>query len=298
MNSGTTTTSIGDCHLCGQSAVTNRCSQCRSVFYCSKEHQKADWKRHKKHCVVTVGNQSDQITSTRTTSALKCTNQPKRATLETPSETTALVAIKDMLPNTTLQSVTGTGTSAMLSLPSSVESLTQSSLQLEGGLNLHDGQPFDCFRTLPSYKHSFPNYQPNVDLSSMKRDSAEWVRRVCQFVANDMEKYGICVVDNFLGGERGKVILDVVQNMYMSGVFREGETVTSRPTTGSIRGDKTMWVDGTEANCESIAHLISTVDSIIMHTQRVNANSELAQHRICDRTKVFVRKLSNRSNEK
>lgn len=26
------------------------CSRCRSVWYCSKEHQKADWKRHKVEC--------------------------------------------------------------------------------------------------------------------------------------------------------------------------------------------------------------------------------------------------------
>jgi hypothetical protein len=29
----------------------NHCSKCKKVFYCCKEHQKDDWKRHKKTCV-------------------------------------------------------------------------------------------------------------------------------------------------------------------------------------------------------------------------------------------------------
>eukprot|EP01083_Nonionella_stella_P039410 107177_1 len=38
------------CLVCGTSACS-RCSRCKRAFYCSKEHQKADWKRHKKECI-------------------------------------------------------------------------------------------------------------------------------------------------------------------------------------------------------------------------------------------------------
>jgi hypothetical protein len=37
------------CHICEANA-TSRCSACKEVFYCSVEHQRADWKSHKSDC--------------------------------------------------------------------------------------------------------------------------------------------------------------------------------------------------------------------------------------------------------
>ena len=37
------------CNVCGV-ATTNACGTCGSVFYCQREHQKQDWKEHKKNC--------------------------------------------------------------------------------------------------------------------------------------------------------------------------------------------------------------------------------------------------------
>jgi hypothetical protein len=38
-------------HLSQDGTKLNHCSKCKKVFYCCKEHQKDDWKRHKKSCV-------------------------------------------------------------------------------------------------------------------------------------------------------------------------------------------------------------------------------------------------------
>ena len=35
------------CAMCGEPA-DKRCSRCQLTWYCSVEHQKSDWKRHKK----------------------------------------------------------------------------------------------------------------------------------------------------------------------------------------------------------------------------------------------------------
>jgi hypothetical protein len=38
------------CAACGDTEKTMRCARCKVVAYCGKEHQKADWKVHKKIC--------------------------------------------------------------------------------------------------------------------------------------------------------------------------------------------------------------------------------------------------------
>ncbi|KAJ8944949.1 hypothetical protein NQ318_013097 [Aromia moschata] len=38
------------CSLCGISENLLRCSRCKVTFYCSKDHQKQDWKKHKVVC--------------------------------------------------------------------------------------------------------------------------------------------------------------------------------------------------------------------------------------------------------
>jgi hypothetical protein len=40
----------GTCCICGSAVDLLKCSVCRSVHYCGKEHQKQDWKRHKHEC--------------------------------------------------------------------------------------------------------------------------------------------------------------------------------------------------------------------------------------------------------
>lgn len=41
------------CHVCAKPA-TNKCSRCKSTWYCSTECQKADWQKHKVSCVTPV----------------------------------------------------------------------------------------------------------------------------------------------------------------------------------------------------------------------------------------------------
>jgi len=130
----------------------------------------------------------------------------------------------------------------------------------------------------------------NIDLSckeQLQSISMEWMSQICQYVVRDLEKYGICVVDNFMGKDRAEAIYRSVVSMYHSGVFVEGETVSSSlDTTKKVRSDKITWVDGSENNCANIAHLISTVDTIIMNSVRMKGNGQLGQRTIGGRTKV------------
>lgn len=44
------TVEILPCKVCGETEKTKRCARCKVVAYCGKEHQKADWKVHKRVC--------------------------------------------------------------------------------------------------------------------------------------------------------------------------------------------------------------------------------------------------------
>ena len=42
------------CKVCGETEKAKRCARCKVVAYCGKEHQKADWKVHKRVCASLV----------------------------------------------------------------------------------------------------------------------------------------------------------------------------------------------------------------------------------------------------
>nr|CAI5824243.1 unnamed protein product [Callosobruchus analis] len=51
-------TIVSHCAVC-QKEATQKCGSCHGVYYCCREHQKADWKNHKKVCrpfKVTIKN--------------------------------------------------------------------------------------------------------------------------------------------------------------------------------------------------------------------------------------------------
>ncbi|KAH7110451.1 hypothetical protein EDB81DRAFT_927018 [Dactylonectria macrodidyma] len=51
---------IMSCKICGKTEATNRCGRCKVVAYCGKEHQKADWKVHRKICVSKDGKATEE----------------------------------------------------------------------------------------------------------------------------------------------------------------------------------------------------------------------------------------------
>mmetsp|Transcript_15324 Transcript_15324/g.44341 ORF Transcript_15324/g.44341 Transcript_15324/m.44341 type:complete len:144 (-) Transcript_15324:398-829(-) len=44
------------CAVCSEPAP-KRCNDCKAVYYCSREHQIEDWKRHKKACKAAKADQ-------------------------------------------------------------------------------------------------------------------------------------------------------------------------------------------------------------------------------------------------
>ncbi|CAN8032130.1 unnamed protein product [Ixodes persulcatus] len=112
---------------------------------------------------------------------------------------------------------------------------------------------------------------------------------MCRNVVHDLNQYGICVIDNFLGSERGSAVLDEVKLLYGSGLFRDGQLVSQREGSQRIiRGDRIVWVDGTEPRCPYIGFLVRTLDSIITRCCRMQGAGLLARYQINQRTKAMI----------
>lgn len=46
------------------------------------------------------------------------------------------------------------------------------------------------------------------------------LEEMCYSVIRDLNAYGVCVLDSFLGEQRGHNVLDEVKRVYSSGMFR------------------------------------------------------------------------------
>jgi len=59
------------CAYCGKVGRFKKCSACHSAYYCSKEHQVADWEKHKTKCVELKASRLQSKSSTENNSANK-----------------------------------------------------------------------------------------------------------------------------------------------------------------------------------------------------------------------------------
>lgn len=106
---------------------------------------------------------------------------------------------------------------------------------------------------------------------------------LAKYVVDCLTKYGICVIDKFLGDVTGHEILKEVLQVSSAGVMKQGQLVHGPSSSSNkyIRGDMITWVDGTEPRSENIHFLISCMDAVMLQCA-----SKLDMYTINERTKV------------
>lgn len=235
--------SVFECAVCRIGGQILRCARCQKEYYCSKEHQKLDWKRHKPNCRQTQKQHGLKNTDTTITYEGSSENEILN------TQTQVLSPNLDYRANKT-----------EATMPTNV-------------LGIGDN-----------------TVQQNIVQSSIRREERNtdhWIEDICQNVIHDLETFGVCVVDNFLGAERGQLVLNEVFGMYKSGVFKDGQLVSSTGISDhkTIRGDQITWIDGNERDCVNIGRLIREVDAVVKRANKMSTGA-LSKYTINDRTKV------------
>ncbi|XP_065368416.1 hypoxia-inducible factor prolyl hydroxylase [Calliphora vicina] len=130
-----------------------------------------------------------------------------------------------------------------------------------------------------------------VDENLFENANERRYEELCRNIISDMNQYGLSVVDDFLGREKGLQILNEVHKMYSAGVFKDGQLVNnmkSEQDLRTIRGDKITWVKGVERGCSNVGYLINQIDAVICRANSMRNNGKLGDYVIKERTKAMV----------
>lgn len=240
------------CELCGKMENLLRCSRCRSSFYCSKEHQRQDWKKHKLVCQGGEGAPGPGAGQQRHPGPAPAASAPP------PGE-----AREAREPREARKAAACAAAEAE---PAKEEDPEKTNLYPPSGTPGEGLSPGGGLR---------PNGQTKP-LPALKL--------ALEYIVPCMNKHGICVVDDFLGKETGQQIGDEVRALHDTGKFTDGQLVSQKSDSSKdIRGDKITWIEGKEPGCETIGLLMSSMDDLIRH-----CNGKLGNYKINGRTKAMV----------
>ncbi|XP_032538520.1 egl nine homolog 1 [Chiroxiphia lanceolata] len=272
------------CELCGKMENLLRCGRCRSSFYCSKEHQRQDWKKHKLICRgggAAAAGAAGGATEPRggqpppprahggaAASGSGRAGAGKGAAPPSPD------APAEAAPLTNNHVAAAAAAGGEAEAPAAAQSPSPSG---EAVLLYRDKS-----NLYPGGVQAGPGgaaLRPNGQTKSLVPQ-----RLALEYIVPCMNKHGICVVDDFLGKELGGLVAEEVRALHHTGRFTDGQLVSQKSDSSKdIRGDKITWVEGKEPGCQTIRLLMNSMDDLIRH-----CNGKLGNYKINGRTKAMV----------
>lgn len=277
------------CELCGKMENLLRCGRCRSSFYCSKEHQRQDWKKHKLICrgggaAAAAGGAAEprgaqpppprahgsrSARGAHGAGAAAC-GRAEKATAKgaAPGPEPSGEAAP---PDDDRVAAAGGGEAAAPAPAPAPAPAAEAVLLYRDKSNLYPGG----VQAGPGGAALRPNGQTKSLVPQ---------RLALEYIVPCMNKHGICVVDDFLGKELGGLVAQEVRALHHTGRFTDGQLVSQKSDSSKdIRGDKITWVEGKEPGCQTIRLLMNSMDDLIRH-----CNGKLGNYRINGRTKAMV----------
>ncbi|XP_042765002.1 egl nine homolog 1 isoform X3 [Panthera leo] len=292
------------CELCGKMENLLRCSRCRSSFYCSKEHQRQDWKKHKLVCQGGEGAPGPGAGQHRHPgSAPPASAPPPRAGGAGAREARKAVPRRDSAAAVENAGARAAGDAAKAKAkPAADPAAAAPPLRAAAG-GQGQAAAAAAAEVEPAKEEALARasqYQEKANLYPPSNTPGEGLshggglrpngqtkplpalKLALEYIVPCMNKHGICVVDDFLGKETGQQIGDEVRALHDTGKFTDGQLVSQKSDSSKdIRGDKITWIEGKEPGCETIGRLMSSMDDLIRH-----CNGKLGNYKINGRTKV------------
>ncbi|XP_030668548.1 egl nine homolog 1 isoform X1 [Nomascus leucogenys] len=280
------------CELCGKMENLLRCSRCRSSFYCCKEHQRQDWKKHKLVCQGSEGAVGHGVGPHQHSGpAPPAAAPPSRAGAREPRKAAA------RRDNASGDAAKG---KAKAKPPADPAAAASPSRAAPGGQGSAVAAEAELGKEEPPARSSLFQEKANLyppcntpgdalSPSGGLRPNGQTkplpaLKLALEYIVPCMNKHGICVVDDFLGKETGQQIGDEVRALHDTGKFTDGQLVSQKSDSSKdIRGDKITWIEGKEPGCETIGLLMSSMDDLIRH-----CNGKLGSYKINGRTKAMV----------
>ncbi|XP_053462675.1 egl nine homolog 1 isoform X2 [Nycticebus coucang] len=284
------------CELCGKMENLLRCSRCRSSFYCCKEHQRQDWKKHKLVCQGSEGGHgagphqhSGPMPPPAAPPPRAGAREAKKA-LALRDGAAASPATRDAVKAKAKPAADPAAAAAAAAAPPPRAAPggqgPAAAAEAEPGKEEPPARPSLCQEKANLCP---PSYAPGDGLSHSgglrpngQTKPLPALKLALEYIVPCMNKHGICVVDDFLGKETGQQIGDEVRALHDTGKFTDGQLVSQKSDSSKdIRGDKITWIEGKEPGCETIGLLMSSMDDLIRH-----CNGKLGNYKINGRTKV------------
>ena len=78
----------------------------------------------------------------------------------------------------------------------------------------------------------------------------DWLLKTVDIIIDHLNKFGVCVLDDFLGADRGADTLEEVLGLRAAQLFREGQLVAA----ARYRSDEITWTDGVTPHSRIISH--------------------------------------------
>ncbi|XP_058430982.1 egl nine homolog 1 isoform X2 [Marmota monax] len=266
------------CELCGKMENLLRCGRCRSSFYCCKEHQRQDWKKHKLVC-----QGGDPVGPA---AAPRAQPGPAPPAAAPPTRAGAAAGNAGARAGKAAGQRRGSAEAARAPAPGDAAQARGPRGAAERGQEEPPARRSPCperASLCPAGSSPGEALSPGGGLRpNGQTKPLPALKLALEYIVPCMNKHGICVVDDFLGRETGQQIGDEVRALHDTGKFTDGQLVSQKSDSSKdIRGDKITWIEGKEPGCETIGLLMSSMDDLIRH-----CNGKLGNYKINGRTKV------------
>ncbi|KAM4813377.1 egl nine homolog 1 [Urocitellus parryii] len=268
------------CELCGKMENLLRCGRCRSSFYCCKEHQRQDWKKHKLVCQG--GDPAGPAAAPRAQPG------PAPPAAAPPTRAGAAAGNAGARAGKAAGQRQGSAEAARAPAPGDAAQARGPRGAAECGQEEPPARRSPCperASLCPAGSSPGEALSPGGGLRpNGQTKPLPALKLALEYIVPCMNKHGICVVDDFLGRETGQQIGDEVRALHDTGKFTDGQLVSQKSDSSKdIRGDKITWIEGKEPGCETIGLLMSSMDDLIRH-----CNGKLGNYKINGRTKAMV----------